>query len=105
MIDSNTILIMSDKEAADILRSMISGFALTTGRGNGKSMSALRVLFAMHKAIQRLDPDTGQHNKPKPNSKPKVGECRCLCCGLVVKDGKIFPRKDDPTKGLCYDCY
>lgn len=105
MFDYDTILNMSDKEAADILRSMISGFVLTMGRGNGKSMSALGVLFAMHKAIQALDPDTGQHSKPKSNTNSEVGECRCLCCGRVIKDGKIFPQRDDPTKGLCYDCY
>lgn len=42
------------------------------------------------------------------NFKPigmKEGECYCTSCRRIFNNDKIFRRKDDPTKGICFDCY
>ena len=42
------------------------------------------------------------------NFKPlelKEGGCYCISCRRIIYNDKIFRRKDDPTKGLCFDCY
>lgn len=31
--------------------------------------------------------------------------CKCILCGKIVNDGRIFPKKDDPKKGICFDCW
>ena len=35
----------------------------------------------------------------------KEGECKCIVCKKIVISGRIFKFKDDPTQGLCFDCY
>lgn len=91
---------MSDKKAADILRNIVANYQ--PRRANGKSESELLMIIALNKAIRALE---RTYDKTEPVIKPKDGECRCVCCGRVVKDDKIFPQKADPKKGLCFDCY
>ena len=31
--------------------------------------------------------------------------CMCFACKRIITDGKIFPLKDNPKKGLCFKCY
>lgn len=35
----------------------------------------------------------------------KEDECQCEHCKKIVKEDKIFRRKDNPKYGLCFDCY
>lgn len=100
-MERNKILNMSNEEAADILRHMLVGF--NPPRGNGKSKSTLQLIMALNKAIYALE--TGTDVKVNIVPIPKAGECRCISCGRIVKDGQIFPLKNNPEKGLCFDCY
>lgn len=100
-MERNKILNMSNEEAADILRHILVGF--NPPRGNGKSKSTLQLIMALNKAIYALE--TGTDVKVNIVPIPKAGECRCISCGRIVKDGQIFPLKNNPEKGLCFDCY
>ena len=31
--------------------------------------------------------------------------CQCWSCKRIITDGKIFPLKKNPKKGLCFKCY
>ena len=45
------------------------------------------------------------HSKPR---KLKDGECRCDCCKKIFSlkgNSCIFPRVDNPKRGLCFNCY
>lgn len=33
------------------------------------------------------------------------GMCLCVSCRNIITDGRIFPFKDNPRKGLCFKCY
>lgn len=35
----------------------------------------------------------------------KNGECLCIYCKKIIKDGKIFSRGVDEKRGICFDCY
>jgi len=35
----------------------------------------------------------------------KEGGCYCTSCRRIIYNDKIFKLKDDPTKGVCFDCY
>ena len=35
----------------------------------------------------------------------KDDECQCESCKKIVRTDRIFKRKDNPKKGLCFDCY
>lgn len=100
-MERNKILNMSNEEAADILRHMLVGF--NPPRGNGKAKSTQQLIMALNKAIYALE--TGPDEKVNLVPHPKAGECRCISCGRLVKDGKIFPRKYNPKIGICFDCY
>ena len=41
----------------------------------------------------------------KSLEKVKEGECKCIACKKIITDDRIFKFKDDPTQGLCFDCY
>ena len=102
-MERNKILDMSNEEAADILRHLLVGF--NPPRGNGNSKSTMQLIMALNKAIHALEtsPDVDINLNVVPV--PKAGECRCISCGRFVKDGSIFPLKDDMSKGLCFECY
>ena len=100
-MEPNKILDMSNEEAADILRHMLVGFNLP--RGNGKTRSTLKLIMALNKAIYALE--TGPDVKVNLVPIPKAGECRCISCGRLVKDGQIFPLKYNHKIGICFDCY
>ena len=34
----------------------------------------------------------------------KDGGCFCTCCKKIYTSD-IFPNKDDPTKGICFNCF
>lgn len=34
----------------------------------------------------------------------KDNECQCISCKKIFTD-RIFRLKDDPERGLCFDCY
>ena len=44
-------------------------------------------------------------NKVRVDINTAIKGCTCECCGRVITDGNIFPRKDNPDTGLCFDCY
>ena len=100
-MERNKILDMSNEEAADILRHMLVGF--NPPRGNGKAKSTQQLIMALNKAIYALE--TGPDVKVNLVPIPKAGECRCISCGRLVKNGQIFPLKNNSDKGLCFDCY
>ena len=102
-MERNKILDMTNEEAADILRHLLVGF--NPPRGNGKHKSTKQLIMALNKAIHALEtsPDVDINLNVVPV--PKAGECRCISCGRLVKDGSIFPLKNNPEKGLCFDCY
>ena len=100
-MEPNKILDMSNEEAADILRHMLVGF--NPPRGNGKTRSTLKLIMALNKAIYALE--TGPDVKVNLVPIPKAGECRCISCGRLVKDGQIFPLKYNHKIGICFDCY
>lgn len=102
-MERNKILDMSNEEAAGVLRHMLVGF--NPPRGNGKAKSTLQLIMALNKAIYALE--TGPDVKVNVVPIQKAGECgcRCISCGRLVKDGKIFPRKYNPKIGICFDCY
>lgn len=101
MSERNKILDMSNEEAADILRHMLVDF--NPPRNNGKPESTLQLIMALNKAIRALETDPDEKVSVAPVSKD--GEYRCILCGRVVKDGKIFPHKVNSKKGLCFNCY
>lgn len=44
-------------------------------------------------------------DKVRVDISTSIKGCICECCGRVITDGKIFPRKGNPDAGLCFDCY
>ena len=100
-MERNKILNMSNEEAADVLRHMLVGF--NPPRGNGKTRSTLKLIMALNKAIRALEAGPDEKISVVPHL--KAGECRCISCGRLIKDGKIFPRKYNPKIGICFDCY
>lgn len=64
MIESNKTLNMSNKEAADILRTMLNSYQ--PPRANGKSMSELRMIVALNKAIKALEKEDYMANMVLP---------------------------------------
>lgn len=35
----------------------------------------------------------------------KDNECLCISCKRIIDNGEIFRYKDNPKKGLCFNCY
>lgn len=79
---------MTNKEAADILRKIIKTHR--PSRSNGKSTSELKVISA-------LDPN------PIDEYIDQKG-CRCLICGKIVTDKRIFRSFTDHKTGVCFEC-
>ena len=64
-------------------------------------------LFEMNKALcKRIKdiPTTPTQSSVK-NALDALDGCQCFSCKRIVTDGKIFPLKDNPKRGLCFDCY
>lgn len=39
------------------------------------------------------------------NNEDQSDGCMCYSCKKIITNGKIFPLKDNPKKGLCFKCY
>lgn len=35
----------------------------------------------------------------------KPNETLCIYCKRIIPDGRVFRFKDDPKRGVCFDCY
>ena len=71
---------MSNQEAADVLRNVVLGYGLKTQRGNGKSLTALRCVQAIQKAIDILEKTPDEKKKKTINFIKLCPDC----------DGKDF---------------
>ena len=71
---------MSNQEAANILRNTVLGYGLKISRGNGKSLTALRCIQAIQKAIDILEKTPDEKTKKTINFIKLCHDC----------DGKDF---------------
>ena len=58
---------MSNQEAANILKNIVRGYGLKTPRGDGKSLTALRCVQAIQKAIDILEKTPDEKKKKTIN--------------------------------------
>lgn len=75
---------MSSQEAANILRNIVLGYGLKIQRGSGKTLTELRCVQAMTKAIDILE-KTPDEKKKKNQDLFYIGYKLCPDC-----DGKDF---------------
>lgn len=95
---------MSNLEAANILRKLVRHLTLMTARGNGKSLTTLRCVQAIQKAIDILEKTPDEKTKKKHDSLYGGYKLCPHCDGKdfhPVKefDGKFYPPYKCPKCG------
>ena len=73
---------------------------LVVMRRNGDDIHIINQ-FRDDEALELYNKLTGQNITRKLDE----NECKCISCKRIFNDGKIFKLKNNPHKGLCFDCY